>query len=118
MNYFKNLSIRKKLQYSMLALTALLGTASTAFSLWRLNSTLNDGLHLKAGALAAMVSDSLQTGVQTNSIDLIARALDGLKEDTDITQAVLVSPSLTTGAPNVLATKESQLDLAPFAESS
>ncbi len=116
MDYFKNLSIRKKLLYSMLALTALLGTASTAFSLWRLNSALNDGLHLKAGALAAMVSDSLRAGVQANSLELIARALDGLKEDTDITQAVLVSPSLSTGAANVLATKESQLDLAPFAE--
>ena len=115
MDYFKNLSIRKKLLYSMLALTALLGTASTAFSLWRLNLALNDGLYLKAGALAAMVSDSLQPGVQTNSLDLIGRALDGLKEDTDITQAVLVSPSLSAGAPAVLATKESQLDLAPFA---
>ena len=116
MEYFKNLSIRKKLLYSILALTALLGTASTAFSLWRLNSALNDGLYLKAGALAALVSDNLQPGVQANSLELIARALDGLKEDTDITQAVLVSPSLTTGVPNVLATKESQLDLAPFAE--
>jgi methyl-accepting chemotaxis protein len=116
MEYFKNLSIRKKLLYSILALTALLGTDSTAFSLWRLNLALNDGLYLKAGALAALVSDNLQPGVQANSLELIARALDGLKEDTDITQAVLVSPSLTTGVPNVLATKESQLDLAPFAE--
>ena len=64
MEFWNNLNIRKKLLYSILALAVLLGSASTAFSLWRLNSALNDGLRLKGESLASLVPDGIQSGVQ------------------------------------------------------
>ena len=91
MEFWKNLNIRKKLMYSILALAVVLGLASTAFSLWRLNSALNDGLRLKAESLANLVADGIQSGVQFEDMGLVERGLDGMKDDTDITQAALVS---------------------------
>ena len=119
MDFWNNLNIRKKLLYSILALAALLGTASTVFSLWRLNSALNDGLKLKAASLAALVSDGIQSGVQFEDIGLVERGLDGLKEDSDITQAALVTQDTATKSAKIVTkskAKTSQIDLAPFAE--
>ena len=119
MDFWKNLNIRKKLLYSILALSVVLGIASTLFSSWRLNSALNDGLRLKASSLAGLISDNVQSGVQFEDMGLVERALDGLKDDSDVTQATLVALDATTKAPKVVTkskAKASQLDLAPFAE--
>jgi methyl-accepting chemotaxis protein len=119
MEFWNNLNIRKKLLYSILALAILLGLASTAFSLWRLNSALNDGLKLKASSLASLVADGIQSGVQFEDMGLVERGLDGLKDDADISQAALVSQDPTTKAAKVTAkskAKTFQADLSPFAE--
>jgi len=119
MEFWNNLNIRKKLLYSILALAVLLGSASTAFSLWRLNSALNDGLRLKGESLASLVADGIQSGVQFEDMGLVERGLDGMKDDTDITQAALVSQDPATKAPKVVTkskAKASQLDLAPFGD--
>jgi len=119
MDFWYKLNIRKKLLYSILALAAVLGIASTAFSLWRLNSALNDGLQLKAASLSSLVSDGIQSGVQFEDLGLVERGLDGMKEDNDITQAALVSVDPATKLARVMAkskAKPSQLDLQPFAE--
>ena len=119
MVFWINLNIRKKLLYSILALAAVLCVASTAFSLWRLNSALNDGLQLKAASLANLVSDGIQSGVQFEDLGLVERGLDGMREDTDISQAALVTQDPATRAAKVMTkskAKNSQLDLQPFAE--
>ncbi len=119
MAIWNNLNIRKKLLYSILALAVVLGVAATAFSSWRLSSALNDGLRLKAGSLAGLISDNVQSGVQFEDMGLVERALDGLKDDADVTQAALVSLDATTKAPKVVTkskAKASQADLTPFAE--
>ena len=119
MVFWINLNIRKKLLYSILALAAVLCVASTAFSLWRLNSALNDGLQLKAASLANLVSDGIQSGVQFEDLGLVERGLDGMREDNDISQAVLVTQDPATRLAKVMAkskAKASQLDLQPFAE--
>ena len=119
MDFWNNLNIRKKLLYSILALAVVLGVASTAFSLWRLNSALNDGLRLKAESLASLVADGIQSGVQFEDLGLVERGLDGMKDDTDITQAALVSQDATTKAPKVVTkskAKAFQGDLLPFTE--
>jgi methyl-accepting chemotaxis protein len=119
MAFWNNLNIRKKLLYSILALALVLGITATAFSLWRLNSALNDGLTLKADSLAGLVADSIQSGVQFEDMGLVERGLDGLKEDSDITQAALISRDPATQAAKVVTKSKvmtSQLDLAPFAE--
>ncbi len=119
MVFWINLNIRKKLLYSILALAAVLCVASTAFSLWRLNSALNDGLQLKAASLANLVSDGIQSGVQFEDLGLVERGLDGMREDTDISQAALVIQDPATKLAKVMAkskAKASQLDLQPFAE--
>ena len=119
MEFWNNLNIRKKLLYSILGLAVLLGTASTAFSLWRLNSALNDGLRLKAESIAGLVADGIQSGVQFEDLGLVERGLDGMKDDADITQAALISQDAATKAAKVVTkskAKTFQADLAPFAE--
>src|SRR5664279_3236118 len=119
MAFWKNLNIRKKLLYSILALAIFLGLAATAFSSWRLNSALNDGLRLKAISLAGLISDNVQSGVQFEDMGLVERALDGLKDDVDVTQASLVALDAATKTPKVVTkskAKISQVDLAPYAE--
>ena len=116
MEFWNNLNVRKKLLYSILALAALLGLASTAFSLWRLNSALNDGLRLKAESIANLVADGIQSGVQFEDMGLVERGLDGMKDDSDITQAALVSQDAATKATKVVTkskVKPSQVDLNP-----
>ncbi|MDR3683875.1 MAG: methyl-accepting chemotaxis protein [Geothrix sp.] len=119
MEFWNNLNIRKKLLYSILALAVVLGVTSTAFSLWRLESALNDGLTLKADSLAGLVADSIQSGVQFEDLGLVERGLDGLKDDTDITQAALITRDPATQAAKIVTkskAKTSQVDLAPYAE--
>ncbi|MBK7293761.1 MAG: methyl-accepting chemotaxis protein [Holophagaceae bacterium] len=119
MEFWKNLNIRKKLMYSILALAVVLGLASTAFSLWRLNSALNDGLRLKAESLANLVADGIQSGVQFEDMGLVERGLDGMKDDTDITQAALVSQDPASKAAKIVTkskAKAYQGDLAPLAD--
>ena len=119
MEFLNTLTIRKKLLYSILAFAAVLGMASTAFSLWRLNSALNDGLQIKAASLAALVSDGIQSGVQFEDLGLVERGLDGLREDNDITQAALVSQDPASRAAKVVVkskAKSQSIDLLPFAE--
>ena len=119
MEFWKNLNIRKKLMYSILALAVVLGLASTVFSLWRLNSALNNGLRLKAESLSGLVSDSIQSGVQFEDMGLVERGLDGMKDDADISQAALISQDPTTKATKVVTkskAKTFQGDLAPLAD--
>ncbi|MFZ1375415.1 MAG: methyl-accepting chemotaxis protein [Geothrix sp.] len=119
MEFWKNLNIRKKLMYSILALAVVLGLASTVFSLWRLNSALNDGLRLKAESLSGLVADGIQSGVQFEDMGLVERGLDGMKDDADITQAALISQDPATKATKVVTkskAKAYQGDLAPLAD--
>jgi methyl-accepting chemotaxis protein len=119
MESWNNLNIRKKLMYSILALAVVLGITSAAFSLWRLNSALNDGLKLKSESLAGLIADGIQSGVQFEDMGMVERGLDGLREDSDITQAALVSTDAATKAPRLVTkskAKASQVDLVPFAE--
>ena len=119
MKYFNNLSIRKKLLYSILTLAMVLGGAANLFSLWRLNSALSDGLKQKAASLASLMAESLQSGVQSNHAELVERGLDGLREDAEISQAMVVALDPVTGGTRVLAKMGSQgsrLDVTPFAK--
>jgi methyl-accepting chemotaxis protein len=119
MTFWNNLNIRKKLMYSILALAVVLGLTANAFSLWRLSAALNDGLKLKTGSLAGLVSDGIQSGVQFEDLGLVERGLDGLKEDGDITQAALISQDPATKSTRIVTkskAKASQMDLLPFAE--
>jgi methyl-accepting chemotaxis protein len=119
MNFWNNLNIRKKLMYSILALAVVLGVTSTVFSIWRLNSALNDGLQLKAESLAGLVADGIQSGVQFEDLGLVERGLDGLKDDADISQAALVSLDPAARTAKIMTkskAKTAQLDLTPFAD--
>ncbi len=119
MESWHNLNIRKKLMYSILALAVVLGITSASFSLWRLNSALNDGLKLKSESLAGLVADGIQSGVQFEDLSMIERGLDGLRDDGDITQAAVISLDASTKSPKVVTkskAKASQVELAPFAE--
>jgi methyl-accepting chemotaxis protein len=119
MQFWNNLNIRKKLLYAILALPIVLGASATIISIWQLNTALNEGLREKGSAMALMVADNIQPGVQFEDMGLVERGLDGVKEDGDVTQAALISFDPATHAPRVVTkskAKPSQIDLAPFAE--
>ncbi len=119
MEFWNNLNVRRKLLYSIVTLAVVLGLASTIFSIWRLNSALNDGLRLKAESIASLVADGIQSGVQFEDTGLVERGLDGMKDDSDITQAALISQDPATKATKVVTkskVKAYQQDLAPFAD--
>ncbi len=115
MAFWNNLTIRKKLIYSILALAVVLGASATVVSLWKLDSALNAGLGLKSSSLARLVADNVQSGVQFEDLGLVGKGLGALKDDAQITQALAISTDPTTHAVRVLASSKPrdgvQLDL-------
>lgn len=117
MTFWNNLNIRKKLLYSILALAAVLGASATLFSMWRLDSALNNGLRLKASSLASMVAENIQSGVQFEDTGLVEKGLVAAEEDDDISQAFVVTTDPATNAPRIMAKSKgsAQLDTTAFA---
>ncbi|HEX9082834.1 MAG TPA: methyl-accepting chemotaxis protein [Holophagaceae bacterium] len=118
MAFWNNLTIRKKLMYSILGLAVLLGAAATLVSVWRLNSALNSGLGIKSGSLATLVADNVQSGVQFEDLGLVEKGLDALRNDAQVTQAMVVTNDPATQAVRILGKSKSkgpQLDLNAFA---
>ncbi len=111
MAFWNNLNIRKKLLYSILALAVVLGGSATAFSVWRLDSALNSGLRLKASSLASLVADNVQSGVQFEDTGLVEKGLEALKNDADITQALVVTSDPATKATKVMAKSKAKAEV-------
>ena len=103
MTFWNNLTIRKKLIYSILGLAVVLGGAATVISLWRLDAALNAGLSVKASSLATLVADNVQSGVQFEDLGLVEKGLNALQNDAQVTQAMAITTDPATQAVKVLA---------------
>jgi methyl-accepting chemotaxis protein len=94
MTHWDNLTIRKKLIYSFLALAALLGFAgglATGFSLWRAQSNAMVG---KATSLAKVLGEAVSPYVLMDekfSSGATENALNFVKDDPDISLAAVVT---------------------------
>ena len=57
--FWESLNIRKKLTYSILALTIVLALGAVIVSSWKLRSSSQDALLQKGGSLASLMADNV-----------------------------------------------------------
>ena len=95
MSFWKNLSIRKKLSYSILGLTTLLALTAGITSGVRLQSAQSEALWTKGKGLSAVLGEAVtpsylsdDLGTTSGSTD---RSLDFVKGDPDVSLAAVVA---------------------------
>ncbi|MBI3132607.1 MAG: methyl-accepting chemotaxis protein [Acidobacteria bacterium] len=77
-SFWDSLNIRKKLTYSILALTIVLALGAVLVSSWKLRSSTQDALNQKGGSLASLMADNVQAFVQFEDVANTEKALDSL----------------------------------------
>jgi methyl-accepting chemotaxis protein len=105
MGFWKNLSIRKKLSYSILVLTAVLALTAGLTSAIRLQTAQTEALWTKGKSLSAILAEAVTSsylsddlGTTTGSTE---RSLDFAKGDQDVSLAAVVAVDQGTKAPAV-----------------
>ena len=124
MEFWKNLNIRKKLSYSILALTTLLALTSGLVSGVKLASAQSDALKLKGRSLAAVLAEAVTSSFLSDDLGTTVgstdRALEFVKGDQDVTLAAVVAVDVKTKLATVKFQKsfapETKLDLAAMTE--
>ena len=116
--FWNSLNIRKKLLYSILSLSILLGLVSVVVSSISLTRALKDGLGVKAASIASLFAESVKQGVDFGDTASIETALNAVKDDKDISQAVVIKVDAATKQASIMARakegKDDKLDLAPY----
>ena len=125
MEFWKSLSIRKKLIYSILALTTLLALTAGMVSGVKLAGTQTEAMWTKGRSLSAVLAEATTSsylsddlGTTTGSTE---RALDFVKEDSDVSIAAVVAVDTQTKAATVKFQKryhsvDAKVDTAVLAE--
>ena len=128
MSFWKNLSIRKKLSYSILGLTTLLALTAGITSGIKLRSAQTDALWAKGKGLSAVLAEAVTSSFLSDDLGTTVGATDRslafIKGDPDVSMAMVVAVDLQTKAPVVKFFKkfsdESRLDppalAAPLAQ--
>ncbi|BDU77064.1 methyl-accepting chemotaxis protein [Mesoterricola sediminis] len=124
MDFWKTLSIRKKLIYSIIALTALLALASSAISGWMMHATQSDAMWTKGHSLSAVLAEAATSSYLSDDLGTTTgaseRALEFVKEDKDVSIAAIVSVDQATKAATVKYQKrfraDAKVDTAALAE--
>jgi methyl-accepting chemotaxis protein len=95
MSFWKNLNIRKKLSYSILALTTLLALTAGITSGVKLSSAQTDALWTKGQGLSAVLAEAVTSSFLSDDLGTTngstERALDFAKNDKDVSMAAVVS---------------------------
>ncbi len=116
--FWNSLNIRKKLLYSILSLSILLGLVSVVVSSISLTRSMREGLGLKAVSIASLFSESVKQGVDFGDTSSIETALNAIKDDKDISQALVIKVDAKTQQASVMArakeSKDEKFDVAPF----
>jgi methyl-accepting chemotaxis protein len=114
MEFWKSLSIRKKLIYSILALTTLLALTAGVFSGIKLASTQTEAMWTKGQSLSKVLAEATTSsylsddlGTTTGSTE---RALEFVKDDADVSIAAIVSVDSATKAASVKFQKRFRVD--------
>ncbi len=90
MSFWQNLSIRRKLILSILALTAVLALTAGLFSGWQLKKVQTEAQWRKGASLAAISGDSVKAFLMMDVADSMERAMDVVKGDRDISLCAVV----------------------------
>ena len=123
MNFWDRLNIRKKLSYSIIALTTLLALTAALTSGFKLASAQNDALRSKSRSLSAALGESVTLafladsgGGTSGSLD---RSLQSVQQDPDVTLAAVVALDTGSDKPSALYQKQfgdgAKLDVAALA---
>ena len=110
MGFWKNLSIRKKLSYSILALTTLLALTAGITSGVKLASAQNDALLTKGRGLSALLAEAVTSSYLSDDLGTTMgstdRSLDFVKADQDVSLAGVVTVDVQTKTPVVKFSKK------------
>lgn len=104
MGFWKSLNIRKKLLYSIIALTTLLALAAGFFSAVSLKSAQSKAQNDKGLSLAAITGENAKAFLLMDQVEPMERAMDGLKNDKDVSAGTIVG----VDASKVVAIKASR----------
>ena len=114
MHFWKSLSIRKKLTYSILALTFLLAITAGLVSGVKLAGTQTDHLWTKGRSLSSVLAEAATSsylsddlGTTTGSTE---RALEFVKDDQDVSIAAIISVDTQTKGATVKFQKRFRVD--------
>ncbi|WP_306600510.1 methyl-accepting chemotaxis protein [Geothrix sp. 21YS21S-2] len=114
MEFWKSLSIRKKLSYSILALTLLLGIFAGIVSGWKLTSTQTEGIWSKGHSLSAVLAEATTSSYLSDDLGTTTgateRALEFVKDDQDVSIAAVVAVDTATKAVAVKFQKRYRAD--------
>ena len=94
MNIWNNLTIRKKLTYSFLALTVLLGLAAVLGTGFLLRRSQTKAMQVKGNSLAQLLTEAVAPNLLTDERELngaTERALNFVKGDADVSMAGVVT---------------------------
>ena len=125
MIFWQNLNIRKKLSYSILALTTLLALTAGITSGIKLSSAQTDALWTKGQGLSAVLAEAVTSSFLSDDLGTTngstERSLDFAKNDHDVSLAAVVAVDTASKAVTVKYqrkfTGEANLDAAGLAES-
>ncbi len=90
MEFWKRLNIRKKLLYSILALTALLALTAGLFAGWTLKSVQTDAQWQKGLSLASMTGENIKAFLQIDQSDSMVKGMESLGKDPDVSLGMVV----------------------------
>ena len=90
MDFWKRLNIRKKLLYSILALTAMLALTAGLFSGWTLKSVQTDAQWQKGLSLASMTGENIKAFIQIDQGDSMIKGMESLGKDPDVSMGMVV----------------------------
>ena len=105
MGFWKKLSIRKKLSYSILALTTLLALTAGITSGLKLQSAQTDALWTKGKGLSSLLAEAVTSSFLSDDLGTTSgsteRALDFVKGDPDVSMAAVVSVDTQSKTPTL-----------------
>jgi methyl-accepting chemotaxis protein len=116
---WSRLNIRKKLIFSILLLTAVLALVAGIVSATKLRSAQTDGQFRKGSILAAMSAENAQAFLMMDNVASMENALDGLRNDADISAAAVIGIDERKGVTLKVQkrlVKDDQVDLKAMAE--
>ena len=105
MEFWKSLNIRKKLTYSILALTFILANTAGFVSGLKLSGTQSDALWTKGQSLSAVLAEAVTSSVLSDDLGTTTgsteRALDFVKGDHEVTLAAVVAVDVASKAATI-----------------
>jgi len=109
MSFWSNLNIRKKLIFSILALTALLALTAVVVSGITLKVVQTNAQISKGFSLASLAAENTKAGFVIDDTGFMERAMEGLKDDSDVSLGAVVGVD-TSGQVSIKAQKKSRAE--------